>query len=137
VIASAPASGGTDLVEAVADAIADIGEAGGQATHLVLSPRAALTEASRPANDGHPLYPQGLTNLLGVEVAQVPGRGTDALVIDASRCFLVVARDFRVTASDQYAPAFKADKTALRVTGRFACAIPLPNAAIRKLAITP
>ena len=59
----------------------------------------------------------------------------DALVIDASRCFLVVARAVRVTASSEYAQAFKADKVALRVTGRFACAIPLPNSAIRKLAI--
>ena len=49
---------GETLTAAVAAAVADIGEAGGQATHVALSPTAAATEAAREGSDG-PGVPAG------------------------------------------------------------------------------
>jgi hypothetical protein len=49
--------------------------------------------------------------------------------------FLVVARDFTVRFSQDYAPAFKSDKTALRLTGRFGVGIPTLAKSVRKVAI--
>lgn len=47
----------------------------------------------------------------------------------------VVARDFRVERSTEYAPAFKGDKVALKVTGRFGAGLPVPDKTIRRLTV--
>ena len=57
---------------------------------------------------------------------------TEALVYDRSGCYLVVAEDFRVTPSRDYAPAYQRDSVALRVSGQFTVAVPVPAASIRK-----
>lgn len=58
------------------------------------------------------------------------------MVYDSASVFLVVARDFAVRISGDYAPAFKADKTALRLTGRFGVGIPTLGKSVRKVSIT-
>jgi len=64
--------------------------------------------------------------------------GAEGLVYDRSGCYLVTAQDFRTDASKHYAPAFQQrDSIALRVTGQFTAAVPVPAASIRKLAIAP
>ena len=76
--------------------------------------------------------------LQGLDVVPVPGL-LSPLVFDASRIYAVVARDFRVERSTEYAPAFKGDKVALKITGRFGAGLPVPTKAIRSLdlAIAP
>ncbi len=122
------------LVGAVAAAVAEIGEDGGRPTHLALSPTAAATEAAREGNDGHPVHPTGMAEMQGLTVVPVPGL-TDPLVYDAARLYSVVARDFRVERSTDYAPAFKGDKVALKITGRFGVGLPVAAKTIRKLTI--
>jgi hypothetical protein len=62
---------------------------------------------------------------------------TEGLVYDRSGCYLVVAEDFRVTPSRDYAPAYQRDSIALRVSGQFTVGCPVPTASIRKLTVTP
>jgi len=53
-------------------------------------------------------------------VVQVPAMAaTEALVYDASGCYLVVAEDFRITPSRDYAPAYQRVSVALRIAGQF------------------
>src|SRR4051812_22835604 len=79
----------------------------------------------------------GLTRNAGLDVVAVPAMAaTEALVYDWSGNFLLVAEDFRIVASRDYAPAFVRDSVALRVSGQFTVAVPVPAASIRKLAIT-
>ena len=134
VIGRADESSGATLTTAVAAAVSEIGEAGGHATHLALSPTAAATEAAREGSDGHPVYLQGMTALQGLTVVPVPGLASP-LVYDATRIYAVVARDFRVERSTEYAPAFKGDKVALKVSGRFGAGLPAPARTIRRLAV--
>ena len=115
VLSRAAQVAGPTLTEAIGEALAEMGEAGG--THLALSPTDAVAEATRTDGKGRPLYAGGvLPDLYGLTVVRVPGP-EQPLVYDASTTYLVVARDFAVRASGDYAPAFKADKTALRITG--------------------
>ena len=60
---------------------------------------------------------------------------TEALVYHASGVLLVVAEEFRIVSSRDYAPAFQRDSVALRVSGQFAVAVPVPAASIRKLTV--
>jgi hypothetical protein len=113
-IAAAATSTGVGLLAAMTDAWADIGEAGGEPTHMAMSPTDWATEAgavdvTASICTGRVLQPHG------------PGRDPrprtgHAAGHDARTCYLVVARDFKVDPSRDYAPAFKADKVALRVT---------------------
>jgi hypothetical protein len=47
------------------------------------------------------------------------------------------ARDFQVTPSTDYAPAYQNGAIALRISGRFNMTVPVPGKAIRKLTVTP
>lgn len=125
---------GSTLTAAIAAAVSEIGEAGGRATHVALSPTEAATEAAREGSDGHPVYPEGMSALQGLTVVPVPGL-TSPLVYDAGRIYAVTARDFRVERSTDYAPAFKGDKVALKITGRFGAGLPVPSKTIRRLTI--
>jgi hypothetical protein len=51
--------------------------------------------------------------------------------------YLVAAEDFTVTSSFEYAPAYQRDSVALRTSGQFAVAAPVPTMAVRKLTVTP
>jgi len=93
------------LTAAVAAAVSDIGESGWRATHVALSPTTA-TEAAREGSDGHPVYPQGISALLGLTAVPVPGLASPR-VYDAGRIYAVVARDFRVERSTEYESAFR------------------------------
>ncbi|MER7073231.1 phage major capsid protein [Terrabacter sp. NPDC000476] len=132
VVARAIEATGATLVGAIAAAKGEIGDSGGQATHVALSPSTAAAEEGRAGSDGHPVYPNGLGNLGGLEVVRVPGL-TEPLVYDASRVYLVKARDWRVEQSTDYAPAFKGDKVALKVSGRFGAGLPASVKTIRRL----
>ena len=47
-----------------------------------------------------------------------------------------MAEDFQITASRDYSPAFQRDSVALRVSGQFTVAVPVPAAAIRSVTVT-
>lgn len=127
---------GPTLTEGIGVAMAEMGEAGGTPTHIALSPTDAVAEATRTDDQGRPLYEGGrLPDLYGLTVVRVPGL-EEPLVYDASNVFLVVARDFAVRASTDYAPAFKADKTAIRVTGRFGVGIPTLAKSVRRVLVS-
>jgi len=128
---------GPTLTEAIGEAMADMGEAGGTPSHVALSPTAAVAEATRTDSQNRPLYEGGqLPDLFGLTVVRVPGL-TQPLVYDSASVFLVVARDFAVRVSGDYAPALRADKTAMRLTGRFGVGIPTLAKAVRKVTVTP
>ena len=114
--------------------MSDIGESGWRATHVALSPTTA-TEAAREGSDGHPVYPQGISALLGLTAVPVPGLASPR-VYDAGRIYAVVARDFRVERSTEYESAFKGDKVALKIAGRFGAGLPVASKAIRRLTVT-
>ena len=69
------------------------------------------------------MYPQGISTLQGLTVVPVPG-SLAPRVFDAGRICAVVARDFRVERSTEYASAFKGDKVELKITGRFGAGLP-------------
>lgn len=74
----------------------------------------------------------GMGAFQGLTVVPVPGLPSP-LVYDTARIYAVVARDFRVERSTDYAPAFKGDKVALKITGRFGAGLPVPSKSIRRL----
>lgn len=128
---------GPTLTAAIAAAMADMGEAGGTPSHVALSPSDAIAEATRTDAQDRPLHEGGrLETLFGLNIVRVPGL-EQPVVYDASSIYLVVARDFTVRVSGDYAPAFRADKTALRVTGRFGVGLPNGIRAIRQLVVSP
>jgi hypothetical protein len=67
-------------------------------------------------------------------VVRVPGM-VQPVVYDSTTIYLVVARDFAVRISQDYAPAFRADKAAPRLTGRFGVGIPTLARSLRKVTI--
>lgn len=135
VLARAAEVTGPTLTEAIGEALAAMGEAGGTPTHLAMSPTDAVAEATRTDSQDRPLYAGGvLPDLYGLKVVRVPGL-EQPLVYDASTVYLVIARDFAVRSSGDYSPAFKADKTALRVTGRFGVGIPTLGKSVRKVLV--
>jgi hypothetical protein len=73
-----------------------------------------------------------MAQMQGLTVVTVPGL-TAPLIYDAARVYAVVARDFRIVRSTDYAPAFKADKVALKITGRFGAGVPSSAKCIRRL----
>lgn len=134
----APNVGGPTLWEATHAAKAAIITNGGTPTTIALPPVAIVTEEARLDGDQRPMYPDGLTRYAGLDVVPVAAMtASEGLVYDKSGNYLVVAEDFKITASRDYAPAFVRDSVALRVSGQFAVATPVPAASIRKLTITP
>ena len=130
--------GGATLWEAVHAAKAALVTNGGMPTTLALPPVAVITEEARLDANEVPLHPNGLTPYAGLDVVQVPAMAAaEGLVYDRSGCFLVVAEDFRITPSRDYAPAYQRDSVALRISGQFGVAVPVPAASIRKLTTAP
>jgi HK97 family phage major capsid protein len=135
VLGRAPEVTGPSLTEAIGVALAEMGEAGGSPTHVAISPTTAVEEATRTDGQGRPLYAGGvLPDLYGLSIVRVPGL-TQPVVYDSRSTYLVVARDFAVRISTDYAPAFRADKTAMRVTGRFGVGVPLLAKSIRRVVL--
>ena len=61
---------------------------------------------------------------------------TEALVCEARCCYLVVAEDFRITPSRDYRVRLPTGFVALRISGQFGAAVPVPAASIRKLTVS-
>lgn len=136
VLAVADEVTGPSLAQAAASAKGLIGEEGGDASHIALSPSTIAAEESREGSDGHPVYPNGLTNLSGLQVVSSVS-ATQPIVYDRTRTYVVEHTAFEITASTDYAPAFETFAVALRIVGRFALSVPLVGPAVRKLTITP
>jgi HK97 family phage major capsid protein len=133
IIAQAAAVAGETLNEAAAAAIAAIGEAGGQASTIALSPTDYAAELSAVDTTGRLLHPDGLSGgLLGLSIVQVPAL-TPSLVYDATRTFFVLGTDSTATVHDD----FEHDALALLVKARANVGVPVAAQAIRKLTITP
>jgi HK97 family phage major capsid protein len=133
VVAAAPAVDGADLAAAVTAAIGQIGNAGGNATHLAAKPSVlANARNTRATPGGQLLFPDGIGAAFGLTEVGVPELA-DALVYDQSRSWLVVRQDFAVELSRDY--AFASDSVAVRVRGRFAVGIPAINKTIRKVTV--
>jgi HK97 family phage major capsid protein len=137
VVGLAPASTGTTLREAAITATADIGNDGGTANVLALNPTDIAAESARADANGRPLYENGFTTLGTLSVVAVPklAAGTEMLVYDATRLYLLVRNDFLVEASPD--AGFTSDLTIARIKGRFAAAVPTVNKSIRKLTVGP
>ncbi len=132
VLTAAPEVAGPDLWSAAVEAKGELGTAGGQPSHIALSPALAAAEEGRRDDIGRPLYPDGLTIFAGLTVVRALA-ATVPLVYDSSRCWLIVRRDFQADVSRDYAPAYERYAMALRLVGRFAAAIPTPVNSIRQL----
>lgn len=130
VIAQADEVSGATLIAAAGAAIAEIGEAGGAADTIALSPTAYADELVRSDDLGHLVHPDGLPDLLGLNIVQVPGL-TPSLVYDARRCFLVLGQDSTVTLHDDW----EHDATMLLVKARANVGVPVAGKSIRKLEI--
>jgi HK97 family phage major capsid protein len=121
---------GASLIAAAGAAIAEIGEAGGTADTVALSPTAYSAELTRSDDLGHLVHPDGLPDLIGLNIVQVPGL-TPSLVYDSSRVFFVLGQDSTVTVHDD--PHH--DALLLLVKARANVGVPVKAQAIRKLEI--
>ena len=128
IIAQADEVSGPTLIAAAGAAIAAIGEAGGQASTVALSPTDYAAELTAADTTGRLLHPDGLTDLAGLSIVQVPGLDPP-LVYDASRTFLVLGQDSNVTPHDD--PHH--DAILLLVKARANVGVPVKDQAIRKL----
>jgi HK97 family phage major capsid protein len=134
ILSVAAASDGADLELAAVKAKADIGGAGGIASHIAMSPYfLGELEAARDTL-GRGLYPDAASTFAGLTTVVSVG-ATQPFVFDRSRCWLVVRRDFVADFSNQTDSAWSHYAVSLRVIGRFALAIPQPNKAVRKLTV--
>ena len=75
VIDQAEAVSGATLIAAAGAAIAAIGEAGGSADTIALSPTAYADELVRSDDHGQLVHPDGLPDLLGLTAVAVAGPG--------------------------------------------------------------
>ena len=130
IIAQAAAVSGASLIAASGAGIAAIGEAGGIADTIALSPTAYAAELTRSDDLGHLVHPDGLPDLLGLSIVQVPGLDPP-LLYDARRCFLVLGQDSTVTPHDDW----QHDALVLLVKGRVNVGVPVAHKSIRKLEI--
>lgn len=104
VLSVAEQASGPDLISAVAAAVGAIGEAGGQASFLALSPTMAATESVAADSHGNIVFGQ-LLAALGVTPVLVPAL-PQPFVYDPAQMFLLTSRDWQVDTSTDYAPAY-------------------------------
>lgn len=121
---------GPTLIAAAGAGIAAIGEAGGTADTIAMSPTAYAAELTRSDDLGHLVHPDGLPDLLGLEIVQVPALDPP-LLYDARRCYLVMGQDSTVTPHDDW----EHDALVLLVKGRANVGVPVAHKSIRKLEI--
>jgi hypothetical protein len=132
IIAQAAEVTGPTLIAAAGAAIAAIGEAGGTTNTIAVSPTVYAAELTRTDDLGHLVHPDGLRDLVGLNIVQVPGLDP-SLVYDSRRCFLVLGQDSNVTIHDD--PHHDAEL--LLVKARANVGVPVKAKAIRKLRVTP
>ena len=130
IIDQAEAVAGASLLAAVGAAIAAIGEKGGQPNTIALSPTAYAAELTATDAEGRLVHPDGLPDLFGLSIVQVPGLDP-ALVYDARRCYIVLGSDSTVTLHDDW----EHDATMLLVSARANAGLPVAQKSIRKLTI--
>ena len=131
IIAQADPVTGTTLLDATGAAIAAIGEAGGTANTIALSPTEYAAELTSRDSQGRLMHPDGLPDVLGLTIVQVPAL-TPPLVYDKSRCYLVLGQDSTVTPHDD----FQHDALTLLVKARVNVGVPVKAKALRKLTVT-
>ena len=73
IIAQADEVYGPTLIAAAGAAIAAIGEAGGTTDTIAMSPTVYAAELTATDADGRLVHPDGLPDLLGLNIVQVPG----------------------------------------------------------------
>ncbi len=126
---------GTDWYEAAVKAKAAIATAGGEPSHIALSP-AVIGDLENTRDEiGHPLFPDASTVFAALETVSAPA-ATVPVVYDSSRLWLAIRRDFVADFSDQVSEAWNRYATSLRIVDQFALAAPLPGRSVRKLAVT-
>lgn len=132
IIAQAEAATGATLLAAAGAGIAAIGEKGGVADTIALSPTVYAGEMTAVDSNGRPIHEDGLDTLAGLAIVQVPGLDPP-LVYDARRCYLVLGSDSNVTMHDD--PGH--DAKLLLVKARVNVGVPVAAKSLRKLEITP
>ena len=131
IIAQADEVTGPTLIAAAGAAIAAIGEAGGTTDTIAVSPTVYAAELIATDVDGRLVHPDGLPDLIGLDIVQVPGLDPP-LVYDSGRCYLVLGQDSNVTLHDD--PHH--DALLLLVKARANVGVPVKAKAIRKLDIS-
>lgn len=130
-IAQCPVTAGPSLISAVGAAIAEVGEAGGQVNTLALSPTAFAAELTSVDPGGNLRHPDGLTDLAGLRLVQVPGL-EDPIVFDSGRVYLVLGTDGQVTLHDDP----RHDAVQVLVKARVNVAAPVAGKSIRRLQVS-
>lgn len=126
---------GDNLRAAVVDACSGIMSHGGTPTTVLLSPNLWGDEMTRreatPTAVGPLFQDLGLPGL-EVKVAATL-ESTDALVLDKTGCFALIASDYSIEASGETAEAWSHDGVSLRIKARLALAIPTPARSARTI----
>lgn len=125
-----PVTAGPTLIAAVGAAIAEVGEAGGTVNTLALSPTDYAAELTSVNGQGDIRHPDGMTDLAGLQLVQVPGL-EQPICYDSTRVFLVLGTDGQVTIHDDP----RHDAQLLLVKARINVAAPVAAKSIRKLSV--
>ena len=135
ILAVAPEVTAADWELAAIAAKAQMGQAGGIASHICVSPT-VLGEIESARDDlGRQLYPGAATTFAGLTTVSAVG-ATQPIVYARDRVWLVVRKDFAVDISRETASAWEHYAQSIRVVGRFALAVPQPSKAARKLKLS-
>jgi HK97 family phage major capsid protein len=135
VIAAAPEVTGTTLLDAVSDAVGEIGDAGGTATTFAASATTIAKANAATSTTGELLYPNGFAAAVGLTPVAVPALATP-LVYDSSRCYTVLnGLPGAVQVSDQF--HFNFDAVTVRIKARVTVAVPVMAKAMRKITVSP
>ncbi len=127
---------GADWLAAVIKAKAEIATAGGEASHVALSPGVIGDLEGTRDEIGHQLYPDAATQFGGLETVSAVS-ATQPVVYDSSRLWMAIRRDFQADFSRETSEAWNRYAQSLRIVGRFALAAPLPSRSVRKLKVEP
>jgi HK97 family phage major capsid protein len=130
------AVGGADWRADVIGAWGELVDRGADPESIVAFASASVIawELSRTNDQGTPIHADGAAGLIGpnIRLIAVPSLSAgQTLVADRSRLYLVLRNDFIAEASAH--AKFSTDQSVIRVKGRFACACPTPEKALRKI----
>jgi HK97 family phage major capsid protein len=135
ILAVAAEVAGADLELAAVSAKAQIGENGGEADSIAMSPTLIGTLESARDTLGRALYPDAATTFAGLSVVRSVA-ATQAICYDSRRLWIVINRDFTADFSRETSEAWNRYARSLRIVGRFALAAPMPVKSVRKLTVT-
>jgi len=134
ILAGAASVSGTDLELAAINAMVAIETAGGHPDYIAMSPTTLGQVLSERDSQDRPLWRDAATSLAGLRTVLSPAL-TTPIVYDSSRIYLVIRDGFHVAMSDTADGAWDHYAISLRLVGRFACAVPDANSAIRTLTV--